>query len=101
MLSDLAKDLRDTLTDEPQSARELKDKLGLRTGSELRDLVDELRANGYPVCSRTTQGGGYWYGNAADIGRTIADLKSRRRELSDVIAALERGPLYGQMEVSL
>ena len=93
--------LLNALTHEPQKATDLMYVVGLNSSSDLRELVHRLRLLGYPVCSRTKCGGGYWLGNEDDKNRTLADLKSRRREINDVICALERGPIEGQIEVKL
>lgn len=100
-MTQLAERLLDCLTTYRLPAKFFVDTMGLNNKSELRDLVHELRLNGYPVCSRTDKGGGYWLGSKEDIERTLADLKSRRNELNDIIAALERGQIDGQMEIKL
>ena len=99
MLSDLAKDLRDTLTTEPQSRSELMDMLNCSDRS-LRRAVNELRKNGYNVASNSDTKG-YWYGDEEDKERTIKDLRARAAELRQTALALEHVPDIGQMEVSL
>lgn len=89
------------LTHEPLGAGEIMLLTGIKTKAQLRLLVHELRLAGYMVCSRTENGGGYWLGNEADRARTVADLKSRRNKISEVITALERGPLDGQEVIEL
>ena len=99
----MAKRLLQHLSDRPQRAKALLYMIGLdpiHDGAKLRDLVHELRLNGYPVCARTNKGGGYWLSNK-DIKLTIADLKSRRNELNDIIRALECGPIDGQIDMSM
>lgn len=99
----MAKRLLQHLTNRPQRAKALLYMIGLdpiHDGAKLRALVHELRVNGYPVCSQTKGGGGYWI-SEKDIGHTIADLKSRRIELDEVIYALERGPIDGQIDMSM
>lgn len=98
-MTTLSLQLLELLTDKPQKADEIVDMLSLSGSSELRKLVHELRKNGYPVCSRKDNGGGYWLGNKAETERTLADLKSRLKELSEVIDGMEKGVDIGQMEV--
>ena len=99
MLTDLAKDLRDTLTDEPQSRAQLMDQLHCSDRS-LRRAVNELRKHGYNIASNSDTKG-YWYGTEEDKERTIKDLRARAAELRQTAIALEHGPDLGQMEVRL
>ena len=99
MLSDLAKDLRDILTTEPQTRAELCDELSCGDRS-LRRAVNELRKHGYNIASNSDTRG-YWYGDENDKERTIKDLRARAAELRQTAIALENGPDLGQMEVDL
>jgi len=99
MISDLAKELRDTLTDEPQSRDMLRDTLHC-TDRSLRRAVSELRRHGYNIASNS-ETKGYWYGNEEDKERTIRDLRARAAELRQTALALEHGPDLGQMEVEV
>lgn len=100
-MSELAERLLEVLSDKPQGAGDIMSLIGVDTKSDLRGLIHELRLNGYPVCSKTHDGGGYWLGNDEDKARTLADLKSRRAKISEIITALENGPINGQMEASI
>lgn len=97
MLSDLAKDLRDILTTEPQTRVELAEKLNCNDRA-VRRAVHELRKNGYNIASKSDCKG-YWYGNEEDKERTIKELRARAAELRQTALALEHGPDLGQMEV--
>lgn len=99
MLSDLAKDLRDTLKTEPQTRADLCDELSCSDRS-LRRAVNELRKHGYNIASNSDTRG-YWYGDENDKQRTIKDLRARAAELRQTAIALENGPDLGQMEVDL
>lgn len=99
-MSDIAKRLLEVLTDEPKRADEIMDVTGIANKAALRVYVHELRLAGYPICSRTDNGGGYWLGTDKDKERTIANLQSRKMELIKVIKALENGPIEGQEVIS-
>lgn len=99
MLSDLAKDLRDILTTEPQTRADLCDALSCGDRA-LRRAVNELRKHGYNIASNSDTRG-YWYGDENDKERTIKDLRARAAELRQTAIALENGPDLGQMEVDL
>ena len=84
------------LTDRPQSLKVIADKVQLPERT-VRRLLKELRDNGYNVASRSDKKG-YWRGNEIDKRRTISELRSRARAEERTAAALERGPVEGQIE---
>ena len=95
----LSQELLRTLTDEPQSKDDLKDKLHI-SEREVRRCITELRDAGFNVAS-SSHGKGYWLGNESDKECTIKEYRSRAAKLIKTAEALEKGPDLGQMEVSL
>lgn len=54
---------------------------------EIRLAVNDLRGNGYPICSGDE---GYWIAkNAEEVDRTIRRLLSEARNIQEVINCLE------------
>lgn len=91
--------LLQVLSDKPKSNIELMFELGLTSSAQLRKMVKELRKCGYPVCS-STRTGGYWLGDSTDVRRTINDLESRIRDMSDTVSRMKKMiPLDGQMKI--
>lgn len=71
--------------DNPVTARTLEQVSGLH-GKQIRDIISELRED-YPICSRTTDGGGYWIAtDEADTQRFINQMVSRRKAVNTTIA---------------
>lgn len=99
-MTTLSEELLQMLTNKPQRAEDLKDMMGVDKPS-LRTLVHELRCNGYPVCSKTNDGGGYWLGDDQEKAKVLASMKERVKHQVDAIQGMERGPLEGQMEVEI
>ena len=56
---------------------------------KIRDMVTELRKQGYPIIS-TSGKSGYWY-DPDSVGIIIADMRSRIIDMSETVRALERG----------
>lgn len=57
------------------------------TDSQLREIVNELRRRGYPVCSNSSYG--YWYATAeSDIDTTIKHMVSRRTGINNALRGL-------------
>jgi len=71
------------------SSKKLEAIFGIK-GSELRQIVNELRSEGNPICSGDT---GYYYAaNETELNRTIAQLSSRANSITNardgLVAAL-------------
>ena len=67
-------------------SREIESDLDI-SGAAIRDAVNELRKNGYPVCSGRA---GYWIAQSnAEIASTIENLKHRVAAIESAIAGLE------------
>lgn len=55
--------------------------------SQLREIVNELRRRGHPVCSSSSTG--YWYAAAeSDIDATITHMISRRTSINSALRGL-------------
>ena len=70
------------------------------TDREVRELIEELRNESYPICSSSAKSG-YWIGSKTDLERTVKEYRARGlKHLKTAIAlemCLEKMP--GQMEV--
>lgn len=74
----------------PIKSAYLQQKLGLG-GGEIRGLSAYLTELGMEVASRSGTGGGYWWAKTgAEMRLKVAQLKSRRQEISLHINAAER-----------
>lgn len=57
------------------------------TDSQLREIVNDLRRRGHPVCSSSSHG--YWYATAeSDIDTTINHMVSRRTGINNALRGL-------------
>ena len=99
MLSDLAKDLRDTLKTEPQTRADLCDILSCDDRS-LRYAVAELREHGLNVAS-SSHSYGYWLGTPDEMKRVADEYSERAWKCQKIADAIRKGPDMGQMEVEL
>lgn len=99
MITLLAKQLSEVLTNKPQRRSELCDRLHCDDRS-LRRAVNELRELGFNVASNS-QRAGYWYGNEADKERTISEYTARGIKDLRIAEAIKRGPDLGQLEVEV
>ena len=70
------------------TSKELMGFTGLKF-RELKEIIAQLRIE-YPICSRETDGGGYWMAeNALDIKEFIAMIGRRRDGYNKTIAIME------------
>ena len=99
MLSDLAKDLRDTLTIDHQSREELCEILSCSDRS-LRRAVSELRELGINVAS-SSHDKGYWLGTNKEMEIIAREYDSRAIKDFKIADAIRKGPDKGQQEVSI
>lgn len=74
------------LTKKPQSRAKLK-KMCCISDRFVRRVIDELRLEGYPVCSMSTVSG-YWLGTPEECKRTARELESRAYKLLRTARAL-------------
>lgn len=67
-------------------SRSLEERLGCK-GTMIREMVNELRSAGVPICS---DGNGYYIAKSRDeLDRTIVQLKSRVKKIQSAIDGLE------------
>lgn len=70
------------------TSKELMSFTGLKF-RELKEIIAELRIE-HPICSRETDGGGYWMAeDALDIKEFIAMISRRRDGYNKTIAIME------------
>ena len=75
------------------TSKEVRKFIGLR-GHETRTAVNELRTNGYFVCSDKY---GYWITDKIeDIQKTLRHLRSRRDKIDFAIHCLDTALRYGR-----
>lgn len=66
---------------------------------EVRDLIEELRNEGQPICSSSSKSG-YWLGDPIDARRTIEEYRTRGIKCLKTAIAMELGlQRNGQVEV--
>lgn len=66
---------------------------------EVRELIKELREEGYPICSSSACSG-YWIGTPKEAERTIAEYRARGNKCFKTAMMMERlMQEQGQMEV--
>lgn len=72
------------------SSAELQTLTGL-DARQLRRAIRRLRLDGYPVCSTTQRGGGYWIGeNAEELTTFLSSMDSRGRNVFKAVQCTRR-----------
>ena len=103
-ISELAKELKDTLTDKYQTRGDLCILLSTDTrrvrDRKLRDAVKELRRLGYPVVS-SSHLKGYKYGTREEVEAAAREFEKRGKECFENARALRAGLDIGQEEIEL
>ena len=77
------------LTDKPQSRELLCIKLHV-SDRKLRKAVEDLRREGYPICSSSHRRG-YWMGDATDRKVLVREYRARGAKMFDLANKLEAG----------
>lgn len=102
MISVLARELRDILTDRYQTRAELCSILSTAghqvRDRALRDAVKELRRQGYPVVS-SSKLKGYKYGTRKEVEAAARELEHRGVDCLESARALRAGLDIGQQSI--
>ena len=77
------------LTDKPQSRELLCIKLHV-SDRKLRKAVEDLRREGYPICSSSHKTG-YWMGDATDRKVLVREYRARGAKMFELANKLEAG----------
>lgn len=77
------------LTDKPQSRELLCIKLQV-SDRKLRKAVEDLRREGYPICSSSHRTG-YWMGDTADRKVLVREYRARGAKMFELANKLEAG----------
>ncbi|MBQ8665354.1 MAG: hypothetical protein IJ526_00475 [Lachnospiraceae bacterium] len=82
-LAEYQREVLDELTDHPQYAVQIADKLQLTTG-KVNNAILGLRSMGWPICGDDAYTG-YYFGSLAEVGKTVENLKDSRRLIDQAI----------------